>query len=51
MDAFLEAGAPHHVPHFHAYYGEHIGVFSIDPTEEIADALPKRQAFELIDLV
>lgn len=40
---FLEAGAQHHVPHFHAYYGEHVGVFSIDPTEQIAGGLPKRQ--------
>jgi hypothetical protein len=30
---FMEAGAAHHTPHFHAYYQEHVGVFSIDPIE------------------
>jgi len=23
---FVEAGAPHHTPHFHAYYQEAVGV-------------------------
>lgn len=40
---FLEVGEPHHVPHFHAYYGNDIGVFGIDPVELIAGNLPKRQ--------
>ena len=40
---FAEAGVPHHVPHFHAYYQEDVGVFSIDPVEMIAGAFPPRQ--------
>jgi hypothetical protein len=40
---YAEAGAPHHVPHFHAYYQEEVAVFSIDPVDLIAGALPKRQ--------
>ena len=41
---FVEAGAPHHASHFHAYYKEHVGIFTIDPVEMIAGSLPKRQA-------
>jgi hypothetical protein len=33
---YLEAGAPHHLPHFHAYYQDSVAVFSIDPVELIA---------------
>jgi hypothetical protein len=40
---FMEAGAPHHTPHFHAYYQEHVGVFSVDPVELIAGDLPRTQ--------
>lgn len=40
---FMEAGAPHHTPHFHAYYQEHVGVFGIDPIELIAGELPRTQ--------
>ena len=40
---FMEAGAPHHTPHFHAYYQKHVGVFSIDPVELIAGDLPRTQ--------
>lgn len=35
--------APHHLPHFHAYYQEDVAVFSIDPVEMIAGELPRRQ--------
>jgi hypothetical protein len=41
---FAEAGAPHHSHHFHAYYQDSVGIFSIDPVEMIAGALPRRQA-------
>ncbi len=41
---YLEAGAPHHLPHFHAYYGEEVAVFGIGPVELISGALPRRQA-------
>ena len=40
---FAEVGAPHHVAHFHAYYENEVGIFSIDPVELIAGSLPKRQ--------
>ena len=40
---YAEAGAPHHVPHFHAYYQENVAVFRIDPIEIIAGELPARQ--------
>jgi hypothetical protein len=40
---FTETGSPHHVAHFHAYYQDHIGIFSVDPVELIAGALPPRQ--------
>jgi hypothetical protein len=40
---FAEVGSPHHVAHFHAYYHDEIGIFSIDPVELIAGSLPRRQ--------
>jgi Domain of unknown function (DUF4160) len=40
---FMEPGGPHHTPHFHAYYQDDVGIFSIDPIELIAGSLPKRQ--------
>jgi hypothetical protein len=40
---FMEAGAQHHTPHFHAYYGEAVGVYSIIPVELIGGELPRRQ--------
>jgi hypothetical protein len=40
---FAELGSPHHVPHFHAYYQEGVGIFSFDPVEMIAGSLPRRQ--------
>ena len=40
---YWEANAPHHNPHFHAYYQNEVGVFSIDPVGLIAGSLSKRQ--------
>ena len=40
---FLETGGQHHRPHFHAYYGDEVGIFSLSPIELIAGALPRRQ--------
>ncbi len=40
---YLEVGTPHHVPHFHAYYQNEVGIYSLDPVELIAGTLPKRQ--------
>lgn len=43
FECFVEAGAAHHTPHFHAYYQEHVGVFSIDAVELMAGELPRVQ--------
>ena len=40
---YMEAGAPHHLPHFHAYYQDDVAVFSLDPIDLIAGSLPRRQ--------
>lgn len=40
---FAEAGGPHHVPHFHAYWQEQVAVVGIDPVRLLAGALPTRQ--------
>jgi hypothetical protein len=37
------AGRTSSVPHFHAYYQDGVGVFSINPVELIAGFLPRRQ--------
>jgi hypothetical protein len=33
---YMEAGEPHHLPHFHAYYQDDVAVFSLDPIDLIA---------------
>ena len=40
---FMEVGAPHHRPHFHAVYQDAKAVFAIDPIECIAGGLPQTQ--------
>jgi hypothetical protein len=40
---YAEAGAPHHLPHFHAYYQEDTAVIGLDPIELLAGTLPRRQ--------
>ena len=40
---YMEVGGPHHTRHFHAYYQDEVGVFSLDPVELIAGSLPRRQ--------
>jgi Domain of unknown function (DUF4160) len=40
---YMEAGEPHHLPHFHAYYQEDVAVFSLNPIDMIAGSLPRRQ--------
>jgi hypothetical protein len=40
---YMEVGGQHHLPHFHAYYQEDAAVFSLDPIELIAGALPRKQ--------
>jgi len=41
---FAEAGGPHSVPHFHAYYQGAVAVYGVDPIDLLAGALPRRQA-------
>ena len=40
---FAEPAAPHHRPHFHAYYQDEVGVFAIDTIELIGGDLPQKQ--------
>ncbi|HKC62056.1 MAG TPA: DUF4160 domain-containing protein [Pyrinomonadaceae bacterium] len=40
---YAELGAPHHEPHFHAYYQDDAAIYSIDPVDLIAGSLPRRQ--------
>ncbi|MFZ5876672.1 MAG: DUF4160 domain-containing protein [Nitrospirota bacterium] len=40
---YVEIGGPHHLPHFHAYYQDKVGIYSIEPVAQIAGALPTRQ--------
>ena len=40
---YAEPEAPHHRPHFHAYYQNHAAVYSIDTLELINGTLPRRQ--------
>ena len=40
---YVEPGARHHVPHFHAYYQDTMAVYGVDPIELISGSLPKRQ--------
>ena len=40
---YMEVGARHHLPHFHAYYQDEVAIFSLDPVDRIAGSLPRRQ--------
>ncbi len=40
---YVEVGAPHHRPHFHAYYQNYSAIFSIEPITLLAGKLPLRQ--------
>lgn len=40
---YVEFDAPHHTPHFHAYYQNEVAVYSIEPVEMLSGTLPKRQ--------
>ncbi len=39
----MEVGGQHHSPHFHAYYGDDVAIYTLAPIELIAGALPRRQ--------
>lgn len=41
---YLEAGTPHNLPHFHAYWAEAVAVYQIQPVELLSGSLPRRQA-------
>jgi hypothetical protein len=40
---FVEAGGPHHRPHFHAYYQEQSVALTIDTVEVLGGELPRAQ--------
>lgn len=40
---FIEAGEPHHRPHFHAYYQGQAAVFALDTIECLGGGLPQAQ--------
>ena len=40
---YVEPSGPHHRPHFHAYYQEHVGIYAIDEIAQLAGNLPSRQ--------
>lgn len=40
---FVEAGEPHHRPHFHAYYQDQAAVFALDTIECLGGELPQPQ--------
>ena len=40
---YAEPGAPHHRPHFHAYYQNHSAVYDVDSIERIGGTLPRQQ--------
>ena len=40
---FAEPSERHHTAHFHAYYQEHVAVFSISPVALISGSIPQRQ--------
>ena len=41
---FAELAAPHHRPHFHAYYQDAVGIYAIDPIELLAGDLGRGNA-------
>jgi len=40
---FMEPNAPHHRPHFHAYYQNDVAIYAVDSIEIIAGSFPIRQ--------
>ena len=35
---YVEAGGPHHLPHFHAYYQDEVAVVGLEPIELMQEA-------------
>jgi hypothetical protein len=40
---YAELGAPHHRPHFHAYYQDDVAIYSVDSIELVGGSLARRQ--------
>ncbi len=40
---YAEVNAPHHEPHFHAYYQDEVAIYTLTPIDLIAGSLPRRQ--------
>jgi hypothetical protein len=40
---YMEVGIQHHSPHFHAYYGDDVAIYGLQPIELLAGSLPRRQ--------
>jgi hypothetical protein len=40
---FAEPGVPHHRPHFHVYYQNHTGIYSIEAIDLVNGNLPRKQ--------
>ena len=40
---YTERNAPHHLPHFHVYYGQYLASFAINPPAILEGTLPRRQ--------
>lgn len=40
---YTEPNAPHHLPHFHTYYGEYSATFTLMPPDTLEGALPRTQ--------
>jgi len=40
---YAEPSGPHHLPHFHAHYQNHVAVYGVDPIEILTGSLPHRQ--------
>ena len=40
---YAESSAPHHRPHFHAYYQNAVGIYRIDTIEWMSGTLPRCQ--------
>ena len=40
---YWKTGAPHHSPHFHAYYQGEVAIYGVEPVELLAGSLPRRQ--------
>lgn len=46
---YAEPGAPHHTPHFHAYYGGAVAVYAIRSSHVIEGSLPGGQHHKVVE--